>query len=60
MMKKYRRKLNAAAVILTLCVCTGIVLYAKEKVEESVTASAPIHNSTVIVLDAGHDAYVLT
>lgn len=52
--QKYRRRFNAAAVIAVFCVCAGVILYAKNKLEETVSVSAVPHNDTVIVLDAGH------
>ncbi|MCI5903597.1 MAG: hypothetical protein MRZ61_00470 [Oscillospiraceae bacterium] len=58
--QKYRRRFNAAAVIAVFCVCAGVILYAKNKLEETVSVSAVPHNDTVIVLDAGQDRRVLS
>lgn len=58
--QKYRRRFNTAAVIAVFCVCAGVILYAKNKLEETVSVSAVPHNDTVIVLDAGQDRRVLS
>lgn len=52
--QKYRRRFNAAAIIVVFCICAGVILYAGNRLEETVSVSAVPHNDTVIVLDAGH------
>lgn len=55
MKEKYKKKFNAAVVILSFCACAGIIIFAKGKIESAVTTvSTEPHNQTMIVLDAGH------
>lgn len=52
---RYRRKFHAGIVMIALCLCTGAIMYARNKIDEAVLTSAPaVANDTVIVLDAGH------
>lgn len=52
---RYKRKFHAAAVIAALCLCTGAIMHARNKIDEAVLTSAPVMtNKTVIVLDSGH------
>ena len=55
MNEKYRRKFHAGIVIIALCLCTGAIMHARNKIDEAVLTSAPVMtNKTVIVLDSGH------
>lgn len=55
MTERYRRKFHTGAVIAALCLCTGAIMHARNKIDEAVLTSAPVMtNKTVIVLDAGH------
>jgi N-acetylmuramoyl-L-alanine amidase len=50
----YRRKFNAAIVILTLCLCVGVIAFVKDRTNNTLPASTLPRSSTVIILDAGH------
>lgn len=55
MRTKYQRKFNAAIVILSICLCAGIALFAKGKIDKSIAASGPAEIiRPMIILDAGH------
>lgn len=58
--QKYRRRFNAAVIIAAFCVCAGVILYAGNKLGETVSVSTVPHNDTVVVLDAGQEAYVVS
>ena len=55
MTEKQIRKFHISIVIIALCLCTGAIMHARNKIDEAVLTSSPVmKNKTVIVLDSGH------
>lgn len=52
--EKNKKKFTAAIVLSGICIFTGALMYARDKLENSVAASAELRDQKVIVLDAGH------
>lgn len=58
---KYQRKFNAAIIILSICLCAGVALFAKNKIDNAIAASGSAEIiRPMIVLDAGQEAYVVS
>lgn len=58
-MKKAR--LNAVFVVLTFCACVLVICWSAVKIDRAITVSEAVpEDRFMIILDAGHDASVLT
>lgn len=58
--ERYRKKFRAAVVILSFCVCAGVIMYARERLGGAVAVSAPAENAQMLILDGGHGGYALS